>query len=241
MSRKIACVQQNLQKCELAHIELINNLEGLENYLCLIQEPYKRRNRLVNIPTGATCIPSPQVVEGARAAVYASEGCKLVELAHLCSRDSAVGLLNISGSRVVVASLYLDVNLVVNQAWIADLFAEADKYGCPILLGMDSNAHSRLFGPTQNSRGDDLEELIATFSLQVENRCHTPTYRRPGASSCIDVTLTRDMAGRVMNWRINLKDWRCSPSLRLSARRQRRASGLSMTSCHLNFSYTKLH
>ena len=37
----------------------------------------------------------------------------------------------------------------------------------PLIVGADSNAHSHLWGPDQNSRGDAFEDLISQNDLTV--------------------------------------------------------------------------
>ena len=71
-----------------------------------------------------------------------------------------------------------------------------------MILRIDSNCHSQLFGPTKNKRGEALELFIAKYNLQVENTCHTPTYESRGAKTCIDVTLTARLPVSVKDWAV---------------------------------------
>ena len=71
---------------------------------------------------------------------------------------------------------------------------------------MDSNAHSSLYGPSNNARGDQFEDLVLQHGLTVENTGNTPTFetQRGGRliQTFIDVTLTRDIAG-LHKWRVD--------------------------------------
>ena len=71
---------------------------------------------------------------------------------------------------------------------------------------MDSNAHSSLYGPDNNARGDELEDFILAHSLAVENVGDTPTFetrRGPcNIATHIDVTLTRDLHFQLDGWRV---------------------------------------
>ena len=67
-----------------------------------------------------------------------------------CTRDCAVALVKIQGKQTLVASIYLDIKLPVVQTWLKNLMSMASKKKLPMLVAMDSNAHSSLFGPTNN-------------------------------------------------------------------------------------------
>ena len=72
-----------------------------------------------------------------------------------------------------------------------------------LIIGCDSNTHSFLYGNDSNKRGEDLEEFITQSGLRGENIGSTPTFQTSRASSCIDVTLTKGVPGRLNNWRVN--------------------------------------
>ena len=70
----------------------------------------------------------------------------------------------------------------------------------------DSNAHSALYGPCNNARGDQLEDLVLQHGLTIDNEGNTPTFKtRRGdrlIRTFIDVTLTRDILG-LSKWRVD--------------------------------------
>ena len=76
----------------------------------------------------------------------------------------------------------------------------------PLLIGMDSNSHSVLFGNESNKRGEVLEEFILEHGLLVENRGTEPMFatQRLGRhiATCIDVTLSRGLGDKVRDWRV---------------------------------------
>ena len=82
------------------------------------------------------------------------------------------------------------------------LLTYAENKGLGLILGRDSNCHSKLFGPTSNKRGENLELFIAKYNLQIENNCHMPTYESRGAKTCIDVTLTARLLISIMDWAV---------------------------------------
>ena len=69
-----------------------------------------------------------------------------------------------------------------------------------MIIGMDTNCHSTLFGPKQNQRGYLFDELIANNNLIIENVGHSPTYESRGNKTCIDVTLTRGLRQTIKDW-----------------------------------------
>ena len=77
----------------------------------------------------------------------------------------------------------------------------------PLIMGVDSNAHSLLYGPDTNARGTALEDFILQYGLKVENLGTAPTYEIQRGSkrvqTHIDVTLSRGLPNCLENWRVN--------------------------------------
>ena len=106
----------------------------------------------------------------------------------------------------ILASVYLDIiNLPAVPDWLDGLMAYSTAHPSAVLLAVDSNSHSTLYGPDQNSRGMDFEELIFRHGLRVENIGQTPTFQTSLCNSCIDVTLTRDSHAAVSTWRVDTR------------------------------------
>ena len=81
-----------------------------------------------------------------------------------------------------------------------------EQKGYPLIMGVDSNAHSSLYGPGNNARGNEFEDFILQRGLQVENRGLTPTFEtirgNRAIKTHIDVTLTRGLTNGTTNWRV---------------------------------------
>ena len=94
--------------------------------------------------------------------------------------------------QVLVASVYLDGTdeMVWNDA-LNKVIDYTDNKILGLILCMDSNSHSTLFGPDTNGRGKKLEEALAANNLIVENVGHVPTFHGGNSRTCIDVTLTK--------------------------------------------------
>ena len=152
-TKTINFIQVNLNKAEVAHVHLLQNLDKLDTFLAFVQEPFRRKRILAKLPRGNTTVPGPQV-PAPRAALYASDNLGLQELQGLCTPDCACALITLNGRKILVASLYFDGTLPIRQAFLEKLFQYADRKDLPMILACDSNSHSTLFGPDQNRRGD---------------------------------------------------------------------------------------
>ena len=97
----------------------------------------------------------------------------------------------------------MDICREVRQSVVVQLvnYATINNFG--LIIASDTNCHSSLFGPDQNKRGDELDELIFEFGLTVHNRCHTPTYRRYNASTCVDATFSLNLHNTVTHWEVD--------------------------------------
>ena len=86
-----------------------------------------------------------------RAGIVSSLDVNLTAMDSWCNRDCAVALAKIGGVQTILISLYLDIKLDVQPAWLDRLMAMVDKKKYPVLLGVDSNAHSTFYGPDNNA------------------------------------------------------------------------------------------
>ena len=88
-----------------------------------------------------------------------------------------------------------------------DVMRMVDQKGYAVIIAADSNAHSPLWGPDSNARGDALEDFVLAYGLRVENQGMSPTFEtRRGDKNIqthIDITLTRDLGRDLENWRVD--------------------------------------
>ena len=201
---EINFIQINLHKAYAAAAELQLRVADESNVVCLVQEPCVYKGKFQNRIHYSSCFPSAFVTKNPRAAIFASKKVKFLELPQLEDRDTAVCLAKIRGAQVVVASVYLDQNY---SEVITDKLREVIRYAenrqLPLIIGMDSNCHSSMFGPTSNSRGDKLDAFIIESGLNVENIGQIPTFQSSRYSSCIDVTLSRGLFSGLRDWRVD--------------------------------------
>ena len=195
-------LQINLRKAFIAAVELNKQVSELKEYVVLASETYNFKGRVRSLPRMSQSISHPNP----RAAIICSRDLNIIKIEKLTTRDCAVGLLQRGGKKVLIASIYLDIKMSVVQDWLVSLvnFARKKKYS--LLIGMDSNSHSVLYGHESNNRGEDLEGFIVGNGMKVENIGLRPTFEtfRSGLhiSSIIDVTLTLGMRDPIENWRV---------------------------------------
>ena len=83
----------------------------------------------------------------------------------------------------------------------------ARQHRALLLLGMDSNSHSTLWGcPMTDNRGEDIEDWLLN-GLQLHNDGIEDTFVTSRASSKIDLTVSTPKSFPfVTNWTVNTDD-----------------------------------
>ena len=101
----------------------------------------------------------------------------------------------------------MDITKPVEQDFIKRILTYSEDKGLELVIGVDTNCHSQLFGDSTNKRGLDLEEIIIESGLVVENLGTEPTYETNRGDkliqTCIDATLSRNIDGKITNWEVN--------------------------------------
>ena len=159
----VSFVQINMKKSFAAAVELNASLTSLKQYIALLTEPYVHDGDLCSLPPMCDKISEGKNL---RAAIICNREVKITKLGGLSHRDCAVGLASFTNQKIIIASIYMDIKLPMNPPWLGRLFKYSSDKNLPILIGMDSNAHSSLYGLESNQRGEELEEvLIMNLSL----------------------------------------------------------------------------
>ena len=138
-----------------------------------------------------------------RSAIYTSKAIKAWYIESLSNRDLTAIVVKINNRETLILSVYLDRKLKVVQSWLTAAMSFATHRGYAVIIGMDSNCHSELFGAETNKRGEQLEDFIGQYNLKVENQGKIPTFQASIGASIIDVTLTARTSVTVKNWRVN--------------------------------------
>ena len=211
----LSFTQLNLHKAAQATMLVGRGMEGSRQSVLLLTEPHTVGNRIVGMPQGTKGIymrPNAQA-PAPRAGIIISSDVKATVMESWCNRDCAVALARVAGKQTVIVSLYMDITLDVRPAWLEKLMKMVSDKKYALILGVDSNAHSSLYGPNTNARGKLVEDFILEHGLSVENIGQAPTFEtRRGnriIQTHIDVTLSRDMPNAVKNWAVN-RDYNAS-------------------------------
>ena len=208
----LSFTQVNLHKASQATILLGRDMEEKNQVIAFLTEPYIFKGNITGLPNGTNTVyhktrSSDNDPPGPRAGIVASKDIDLYSLDSKCSRDCAVAIAKLHGRRVLVVSAYLDITKPAAPDWLQDVVNFAKDRRMPMILAADTNAHSNLYGPDTNARGEIFEDFVLQNSLRIENLGDDPTFEikrgNTWARSHIDVTITWDLHFDLQNWRVD--------------------------------------
>ena len=175
------------------------------SYICLLTETFRYGSKQACLPKNCSVVPSPGTVEDCRASIMSN--LDITEISSLAHRDAAVATIEVEGGSYLLVSLYMDIQERIDQDFMNNILAYANERNMSLVIGADSNCHTTLTGPTANKRGLDLEELLIEQGLMVKNIGTVPTFETfrgdNHIQTCIDITLSRAMDGKIKNWRVD--------------------------------------
>ena len=117
-----------------------------------------------------------------RTVIYTSKSIKAWFIETLSNRDLTAIVVKLNNRETLVISAYLDNEERVIQPWLTTVMEHAKQRGYAVLIGMDSNCHSELYGLETNKRGEHVEDFLGQYNLRVENQGRTPTFQ---SSNCL--------------------------------------------------------
>jgi len=132
-------------------------------------------------------------------------------ISEFTDKDIATVGIKVNHSIIYVASVYLDILLPIEDSTLLALLEHTLKNNIPLVIGMDSNAHSTLWGIDDNDRGTKLETIIFQNNLTLLNRGTKPTFLRGDSQTHIDITLINAAAGDILSF----NEWRVRDDLPL--------------------------
>ena len=198
-------IQANLHHSKAATDLLVQDmLQARGQVVALVQEPYVNADGIPSgIPRGLDC---HYHAPGCRTAIW-SKDCSLLLCPKYTGRDMVTCQVTLRSRRVLyLVTVYADIKF-------SDLPKELDclleeRRGCDIVISMDANAHSPMWGSlTSNTRGDMIEEFIFQHSLVVCNSGLTPTFVARGCATIIDITLcSASMVDDIEGWKVDTRD-----------------------------------
>jgi ribonuclease HI len=139
-----------------------------------------------------------------RSCIRTKTGLNPWPVSEFMNRDICTVAIKIKGRLTYVCSMYLDITFPAKNPKLVDLIDKCEREGIALLVGMDSNAHSVLWGcSVSNARGEALEDLIAEKNLRVVNSGNTSTFKTSKAESIIDVMLVN----KHFDGNLSIRDW----------------------------------
>jgi exonuclease III len=212
----VVCLQINLQHSRTATAELTKRLSSLNTFITFIQEPWQSRKKLHGIPSIIKQHYKPD--DHIRSAICHSANLNIFKVNHLCDRDVTTCLWQPGSERdnILLVSVYWDSNSHTLPALLPLAIEFAQHHSYEILLSLDSNAHSTLWGcPRDDARGTTFEQFLYRYNLNLLNTGTTSTYysiRNPQttAQSIIDLSLaTPALTLHVQSWKVH-ETWSAS-------------------------------
>ena len=192
-------LQWNCHRSNYATDSLKISKEGRSVWL--LQEPHTYKNSVsVRIPGFKTYFKSPVVRN--RSCVIAKQDVKLLLNEDLSSDDFTVCLLEEKKSAKLIVSGYLDIERPIIQEKLINIVNYAKENNFDIILALDSNAHSTVWGMEHaNQRGVEFEEFLAINELYVVNEGNIATFENAVRNSIIDITVTNKPSS-ITNWKV---------------------------------------
>ena len=171
------------------------------NPIILIQEPYLYKGKV------RLALPNYKIFShklNSRAAIAIPQHFRFWHVSELSDRDTTTIILEENDNdKYLIVSGYMDItNPSVIPTTLDKIRIYSTKNRIPVLAGLDTNAHSTLWGcDSNNSRGDILEEWLFQGNFAVINKGNEKTFVTKNGSSIIDVTIcTYELINKVSNW-----------------------------------------
>ena len=206
--------QINLHHSKLASDNLASEVAKMAKPpIILIQEPYLYKDKVKLNLINYNLFHKPK----SRSLIAIPCAIKSFFLNSISDRDTVSVLLTEGNNSIILASVYLDI---LDDKVISCGLEYISKYSSdssiPMILGLDSNAHSTLWGCEEdNKRGETLEEWILLHNLAIKNKGKVPTFVTTRAETIIDITLVSDIiANKITNWNVN-KEYQFSDHRRI--------------------------
>lgn len=208
-------LQLNMRRSTVVTGEVRELVKEKKLDILLLQEPYVRKQDQSHTFYGLGTGMKVAAVRSARpwaAVALCNPNFQMIFISQLSTTHCVCAEVQAPGCSIYVVSYYFQWSDDIEQHLRHLEMVLRSLMGKRILIALDANARSSLWGPqTTNSRGEKLEELIRAFGLHVANDAsQPPTYWTTRGSSYIDVTLgSASMARFIREWRVQ-EDWTSS-------------------------------
>ena len=223
--QKLDILQLNSHKCKDSNISVEGKANKHDNFIFMLSEPYcntsgkiaflnDKDHFLARSTEMAPALPGEEPgLKPVRAAIYAAGHLPITVIQHLCSGDVVVAKIKIKEKNtaswqvkeLLICSVYWDGKFDSIPAGLEEALQYAEDFNLKPLVSMDANAHSIAFGsPTQNARGDTLDNFVSKWGLVPINQGSAPTfYGGTGGKTVIDITFgAPEVAAQISDWRV---------------------------------------
>ncbi len=202
----VVFIQLNLQRSKLPMTVLNDTVFDI----ALVQEPNITKKGVVTALKATRRWYSKGTKP--RAGIILNNNINYWPIEPLSSRDLTVVALDLEHHRknIYVASSYLDIADPAPSMELDRLTKFCKDKNIPLILGIDANAHSTMWGEElTNRRGGMMEEWLTQQGLQLMNRGRTPTFcpENGTRSTIIDITVANAAAANLIaDWKVNLEE-----------------------------------
>ena len=184
----ISVIQYNLHKAKTAWDAIANTFNKTINPISLTTEPYHDSNRAISrVHKDLTHYYYSQGTAGPRSciSVHKLRNNSYWELKQFSSRDCMAIRININYKKVILASIYMNVE---DESFPPKSLIELEKYAkqidVPLIIGSDTNSHHVLWGDKkQDKRGELLLEYLYSCDLSRANRGSSPLLLTRGSTA----------------------------------------------------------
>ena len=195
LKKRLSCIQINIQHSRLATDNLLKLIKENDTDIICIQEPYVIGNKIVGLPQYYKVFASGEGRKRA-AIVINNRQIDTLLINQLSDEDAVVLETKVDNTRIIIASLYFDINRPLDTDMQKIEATLAHAKGAGVIIAMDSNSRSTSWHDViTNRRGKILEEFLMSKQLHIinEESCYT-TFRSSRGASNIDLTVTNNQA-----------------------------------------------
>ena len=195
--------QINLHRSKFSNFELFKQLESLDNFIVLAQEPHVHKSKITGAPRG---LKSKLSCPDSRSCILHPSSMNVAVVGELCSRDITACIWETTSTnhpKIMLISAYWDITLLGIPVKLLSCLDYCSSHNIPYVCSMDSNAHSTLWGCKQdNLRGKILEELILGAGADLLNLGTKPTFTNHRSATIIDITfIDPTLSDTCFGWR----------------------------------------
>ena len=208
---KLNCCQINLQHCQAASYNLCDELDSLQTYIVLVQEPWICRGTIKGSPPTANKYIGVGRQGKPRACIYTSKDLDAWMLPQYSNADVVtISINNLQGiipKTVIFSSVYMAEENAAPPQIVEELTIYCKQNNLSLVIGCDANAHHVAWGSSDtNERGEALIEFIASTDLAWCNKGHKPNFVTRNRKEVLDITLaTPEVFLKIKDWTVSDK------------------------------------